>query len=222
MRARNLSDNYFNDLKFQIQASKAQSVIIDFLKDNLSLYLSQHDKTLTGEDDISQVIVIFLETQAKRNNSDFLFCFQYKYIASRRSVDIGVVHEGSLKAFFVIEAKRLPPANTKDYVQGKTGGIERFKKGYHGHGLFVSAMLGYVQKNGFEYWHSQVNSWIDHLAPHENLNPNSNDAVTWCEKDRLRKVESSEDMGLYASTHSRPDQKSISLYHFWLNMVNNK
>ncbi len=216
MQARNLSDNYSNDPKFRIQPSKAQSVVIDFLKCNLTLYLSQYDKNLTGEDDISQVIAIFLETRARQNNSDFLFCFQYKYTASRRSVDIGVVHEGSLKAFFVIEAKRLPPTNTKDYVQGKTGGIERFKKGYHGHGLFVSAMLGYVQKNGFEYWHSQVNSWID------NLNPNSNDAVTWCEKDRLRKVESSEDMGLYASTHSRPDQKSISLYHFWLNMVNNK
>ena len=216
MQSRNLSDNYFNDLKFQIQPSKAQSVVIDFLKCNLPLYLSQHDKSLTGEDDISQAIVIFLETQARQDNSDFLFCFQYKYISSRRSVDIGVVHKGSFKAFFVIEAKRLPPANTKDYVQGKTGGIERFKKEYHGKGLFVSAMLGYVQKNGFEYWHSQVNSWID------NLNPNTNDAITWCEKDRLGKVESSEDMGLYASAHSRPEEKSIYLYHFWLNMVNNE
>ncbi|MFV1976798.1 MAG: hypothetical protein ACC651_13690 [Candidatus Scalindua sp.] len=216
MQARSLSDNYFNDLKFQIQPGKAQSVVIDFLKCNLPLYLSQHDKKLTGEDDISQAIVIFLETQARQNNSDLLFCFQYKYISSRRSVDIAVVHEGSFKAFFVIEAKRLPPANTKDYVQGKTGGIERFKKGHHGQGLFVSAMLGYVQKKGFEYWHSNVNSWID------NLTPNSNDAITWCGKDRLRKVESSEDMGLYTSTHSRPEQKSISLYHFWLNMVNNE
>ena len=216
MQARNLSGNYFNDPKFQIQPSKAQSVVIDFLKYNLSLYLSQYDKNLTGEDDISQAIVIFLETQARQNNSDFLFCFQYKYISSRRSVDIGVVDEVSLKAFFVIEAKRFPPTNTKDYVQGKTGGIERFKKGYHGQGLFVSAMLGYVQKNGFEYWHTQVNSWID------SLNPNSNDVITWCKKDRLRKVESSENMGLYTSIHSRPEQKSISLYHFWLNMVNNE
>ncbi len=160
--------------------------------------------------------MIFLETQARQNKFDFLLFFQYKYKSSSRSVDIGVIHEESFEAFFVIEAKRLPPTNTKDYVQGKTGGIERLKKGYHGQGLFVSAMLGYVQKNGFKYWHSQVNSWID------NLNLNSNDAITWCEKDRLRKVESSEDMGLYTSTHSRPDQKSISLYHFWLNMVNNE
>ena len=216
MQVRTLSDNYFNDPKFQIQPNKAQSVVIDFLKCNLALYLSQHDKNLTGEDDISQAIFIFLETQARQNNSDFLFCFQYKYISSRRSVDIAVVHEGSFKAFFVIEAKRLPPTNTKDYVQGKTGGIERFKKGYHGQGLFVSAMLGYVQNNGFEHWQSQVNSWID------NLNPNTNDAITWCEKDRLGKVESSEDMGLYTSTHSRPEQKSISLYHFWLNMTNDE
>ena len=107
MQARNLSGNYFNDPKFQIQPSKAQSVVIDFLKYNLSLYLSQYDKNLTGEDDISQAIFIFLETQARQNNSDFLFCFQYKYISSRRSVDIAVVHEGSFKAFFVIEAKRL-------------------------------------------------------------------------------------------------------------------
>ncbi len=53
MQARNLYDNYFNDLKFQIQPSKAQSVVIDFLKYNLPIYLSQHDKNLTGEDDIS-------------------------------------------------------------------------------------------------------------------------------------------------------------------------
>lgn len=216
MQARNLYDNFINNLQFQIQPSKAQSVVVDFLKCNLPLYLSLHDKKLTGEDDISQAIVIFLETQARRNNSDLLFCFQYKYISSRRSVDIAVLHEGSFKAFFVIEAKRLPPTNTKDYVQGNTGGIERFKKGHHGQGLFVSAMLGYVQNNGFEHWHSQVNSWID------NLNPNSNDVITWCKKDRLRKVESSENMGLYTSIHSRPEQKSISLYHFWLNMVNNE
>lgn len=213
MQAKNPFGKYKEDLQFQIPLNKSQSIVLDFLKLNLSLYLKQHDANLREEDDISQAIVIFLERQSRQGKSDFIFCFQYKYLGSKRSVDIGVVPQGSFEAFFVIEAKRLPSTKTKDYVMGNTGGIERFKKGHHGKGLVVSAMLGYIQKESFEYWHNKVNIWI------ADLKTGLNDELEWCGKDHLRSIKSNSEMSLFQSDHSRSKQKSIALYHFWLNMV---
>jgi hypothetical protein len=67
-----------------------------------------------------------------------------------------------------IECKRLPTPEERDrdkreYVitsPGTTGGIQRFKFGYHGAAHQLGAMIGYVQEMTFAHWLGKVNGWI--------------------------------------------------------------
>lgn len=75
-------------------------------------------------------------------------------------------------ALFPIECKRLPTPKGKDrdereYITnepGTTGGIQRFKFGYHGATHTFAAMIAYVQEQSFSHWLDQVNCWIRDLA----------------------------------------------------------
>ena len=116
------------------------------------------------------------------------------------------VHETEL---FVIEAKRLYKG-PRDYVNS---GIGRFKNKEHGKKHDIAAMLGYVQKEDFNYWHGKVNSWIDDLIA------NPNDYIGWSEQDKITIIQVSE-FGEYKSTHSRIKINPITLYHFWINLCN--
>lgn len=90
------------------------------------------------------------------------------------------------EALFPIECKRLPTPKGKDrdereYVTnepGTTGGIQRFKFGYHGAAHTFAAMIAYVQEQSFPYWLDQVNCWIQDLA----VGPSS----PWSESDILQ------------------------------------
>jgi len=76
-------------------------------------------------------------------------------------------------------------------------------------------MLGYVQKEDFNYWYGKVNSWIDDLIA------NLNDCIGWSEQDKITLIQVSE-FGEYKSTHSRIKINPITLYHFWINLCNQK
>ena len=89
---------------------------------------------------------------------------------SKREEDIGVYPKETAltsRAFFVLEAKRLPtPSGSgrdmREYVIGnkEDGGIERFKREYHGGGLNPCGMIGYVEEKDFADWLEIINCWI--------------------------------------------------------------
>ena len=76
----------------------------------------------------------------------------------------------------VIEGKRLDSGISKlrrrEYVYGHDekgkhiccGGMERFKKGIHGHDQSSAILFGYMQTDSFERWHARINSWISELS----------------------------------------------------------
>jgi hypothetical protein len=115
---------------------------------------------------------------------------------------------------FVIETKRLRKRSGRDYVQGETGGIERFKREKHGEMFGIAAMLGYVEEEDFLYWHEKVNSWIDVLINSEESE------IIWDKNDQLIEIAISE-IGEYKSTHKRKRIQDIVLHHFWLNFCIN-
>jgi hypothetical protein len=86
---------------------------------------------------------------------------------------------------FPIECKRLPTPKSKDrdereYVitkHGTTGGIQRFKFGYHGAAHKFAAMIGYVQELSFSHWLEQVNGWIQILAGEQDSQWNNSDTL---------------------------------------------
>ncbi len=106
------------------------------------------------------------------------------------------------KRFFDIECKRLyDTTKSKQYVTGKTGGIQRFKENKHGEGLPCSAMIGYVEIEDFYFWQNKINSWIS-------------------DKEECLEEIIIQDIAKYKSTHKRidPSKPSIELLHFWLNI----
>ena len=124
-------------------------------------------------------------------------------------------------ALFPIECKRLPtPKGTKrderEYVFTKfstTGGIQRFKLGYHGAAHTFAAMIAYVQEQSFSYWLDQVNGWIRGLA----VEPNS----TWNNSDVLQLLSDNleTEISTLESEHQREgDLEGCELRHLWIRM----
>lgn len=137
--------------------------------------------------------------------------------SSNYNPDIGVMLGNKMasttNSFFHIECKRLPSraGHEREYVQGKLGGIQRFKEGNHGNGLNYSAMVGYVQSNTFENWYLNVNSWIDELIT-------SNNVLNWNADDKLNPdIEGS--FQRFTSLHQRKNvPEPLKLFHYWISV----
>ena len=200
------------------------SFIESYLDDFIVIYYHEYSN-ITNETGITHELCSFFES--KINEHPFFFHHEDKAIPGSGhspSVDFGVKTREPFGKFkprqtiFSIEANRLPIPGTnreKEYVvskSGKSGGIERFKKGIHGERLTHSAMFGYVQKENFEYWYKQVNIWINEL-----IQDNSQE-IRWNEKDKLSKTSFNAKYARLVSNNKRIDD-SIVLYHFWLNLI---
>ena len=152
---------------------------------------------------------------------------------ARRSIDLTVkplgaalVIEGrrhsQFDALFPIECKRLPTPKGKDRDEREyvvtdpphtTGGIQRFKFGYHGAAHTFAAMIAYVQDQSFSYWLNQVNGWIRNLA----AEPNS----PWSDSDALQSLSDEPAAGVSTlkSRHRREGElDECELRHLWIRM----
>ena len=214
----------------EIDADKSTSIkkVIEFLDKNLPQFPSYFkNKTsviaVEPEDDISQILWVFLERKAR--SEFFMVQFQYRYFKTRRSSDFGIIeaednHQNTLdEYFFVIEAKRLPTDfkdknREKEYVLSDAGGMQRYKKGYHGAGLSDSALIGYIQKENCNHWHQKINEWISDLI-------NTNKAI-WNNDDKLTLEKDFTNTKKYSSENSRiVDSKkdSIKIHHYLMELV---
>jgi hypothetical protein len=174
-------------------------------------YLSTTSSSL--EDEISEKLNLFLQKKSKENNLLFQF-------GGRKGVDFQIYVEPylmSAKPIFMIEAKRLPPTNYRDYVQGRTGGIERFKREQEGFILDKNhcAMVGYIQQHSFGDWFEVINQWLTELITAND----KHDGITWEESDKLVYVESNtEGVAKYTSNHARKTLLRLTVFHYWLDM----
>ena len=195
--------------EFSLPEHQTIKRILLFLKNVLPEF--EHDfKTerlnIELEDDISEQLLYFFQVKAKKEN--LLFSFN-----ARKDVDFRIqVDPFKLGAdpIFIVEAKRLSKSHF-DYVKGKTGGIERFKREQDGFGkhLSESAMIGYIQGESKEYWLQKINSWIN-----ESTTNNERD-IFWTEEDKLV---SGDYVSNYISKHLRISGSKITLYHFWISL----
>lgn len=122
---------------------------------------------------------------------------------------------------FPIECKRLPTPKNKnrderEYVItkfGTTGGIQRFKLGYHGAAHSFAAMIAYVQEGSFSHWLSRANCWIHELS----MEPNS----TWSDSEILQPMHDDPVAGIntFKSQHKREGGlDKCELHHLWIKM----
>ncbi len=199
-----------SNLVYSIEDRRHQKRILEFLQDNLPtvarrLAGATFNLAASKEDDVTGEIVLLLN-DGLRITGGYLFGFEAK-----SGPDI-LIYASPRETFapelFVIEAKRLPPTRSRDYVHS---GIGRFKKEEHGERYEVAAMLAYVQDKDFTHWHKTINSWIDDLIH------NADESPAWTAQDKLRRVK--EDyLGEYNSIHSRVSKDPIALHHFWIKL----
>jgi hypothetical protein len=202
-----------NDLVYSVESSHHRKNILSFIRENIidvsRILLGKANINIStlNEDDISREITNLFNDKL-RELSGYLFRFEAK-----SGPDILIFASPYIvfsEPLFFIEAKRLPPTSSRDYVNS---GIRRFKNKEHGKNYDIAAMLGYVQKEDFNYWYGKVNSWVDDLIG------SPNDCIGWLEEDKITIIKVSE-FGEYKSTHSRIKMNGITLYHFWINLCN--
>lgn len=98
------------------------------------------------------------------------------------------------------------------------GGIQRFKLSLHGARQNTAAIIGYVQKNTLEDWHSRINKWICDLA-HDTTSVDEN----WCEDEQLADF-AADRAGHTSSAWSKHPRKDtaispqIRIRHLWIVM----
>jgi hypothetical protein len=160
--------------------------------------------------------------------------------ASGRHVDISALATGSMMIeaqsytkydpLLVVECKRIPAPSkdrVREYVTGAradkiTGGIQRFKLGYHGARLDMAAMIAYVQTGTACHWLDEVNRWILELVD----NP-LGDGCVWEKTEILRAAgeDDSRDVFSYFSAHKRiatSTRDRIEIHHLWIMMSGGK
>ncbi len=136
---------------------------------------------------------------------------------------ISIRTQKSFYPFFTIECKRLPTPRSrveeqKEYVTGLKGGITRFKRNEHGIDLPINAMIGYIEKNDFEYWHNEINGWIRILNGTIEKGKVSDKDISWGDDEILEKIYFN-DIARLHSKHPRFNStltSQVTLVHFWV------
>lgn len=176
-----------------------------------------HKNTDWNEDSLTQVFIAQNTVQLQKLSSSLMVAAQYRDIYHKTKgipdVFYSMIEEGrDHKPSFVMEAKRLPtPTSTreKEYVVGKTttgnpnGGIERFKLGKHGAGHSHCGMLAFVEKEEYQYWLKNINSWIAELYP------------IWSESELLKLQKNFSHYSHYKSKAER-ETDAVDLDHYWI------
>lgn len=193
--------------------------IVTFLQDCLLLFREKYLGNKNNEWFLNQELEILLQCKSREKSYPFIFKGEYmdKSIDKNTKVDIAIIYTETYEttAFFTIEAKRLryPKKETKHYVCGDTGGIERFKRELHGKDLSQSAMIGYVEEGKFDDWLVIINYLIKKLCE-----SNKKDSIQWSESDLLKPLNVNVHLAQYSSEHFRISSTPIFLTHLWVKM----
>lgn len=216
--------------KLELTKSNAPVIkVINFIKGNLQKFPKDVEgKGIENENGLTQELCDLLNDEA--NGELFWFhCENMENPSSGSSARIDLAAKtrekiilrtktiSKRKAYFKIEAKRLPTIGykrEKEYVKGDSkmnGGIERFKKGIHSPDLPYGGIIAYVQNEDFSFWHPKVNEWIEELFDETDF---------WNNDDKLKSISVSPILAEYRSKNKRINSSTseIILYHFWVKM----
>lgn len=216
------------ETKFTKLVKKSIDDLIPFIENCLKEFPQKYKKYFKSneykpEPEVNYLLSIYMTQNCRYKGKPYNFAhecpqhFRTNKIGKQSTVDIGINYcfkdNYNFITFFVIECKwlRLPPSLSKQYVSGDTGGIERFKRELHGQGLKQSAMIGYIEKENFEFWFKTINEWITEQY-------NNNDSINWEELDLLKTEKISELTASYISKNKRKNDY-IKIYHIWVYML---
>jgi hypothetical protein len=181
----------------------AVKTIIKFIYFHLPKFQIKNKFVVPGKEEGSYNIQLedYFQKIARKQNS--IFYFSGNRLNEREAYpDLAALKvEGhNHRSFFDIECKRLNTSlqHVKQYVSGKTGGIERFKRNQHGTNLKYSAIIGYIENETHSFWFDKINSWIK-----EKIN---DDNQFWSNDDLLKNKK------CIISTHNRINSQVPIIY----------
>lgn len=194
--------------------------VILFLEQTLpDFFKEKAPKKESSENSLTEDLYKFLTRKARLKKHPFEFQLEKSQKAPKghdKRVDMAVrinTKDIDMEVVYCVEAKKLPTDSAdgereKEYVLGKTGGIQRFKNEAHGKDdagrlLPQNGMVAYVTKHNFQHWHAQINKWIlDEKWPNsEMLTPDYFSTI-----------------GKLRSNHGRISGDTVCLTHFWVDI----
>lgn len=207
--------------------------LIEFIAGELPKWRSDSERPQgTGENLLTEFLCDHLNSAARLSDGWDIIQFRNEAIDEihrDRKVDIApkpcgatICIDGRRQTEYYpllpIECKRLPtPGGSKrderEYVfnqYASTGGIQRFKAGYHGAKHTLGAMIGYIQQETAAFWNKRVTQWIKDLV--------TDGEPGWSHNDLLNFENDSSDVAILQSSHSREGLPNIELRHLWVNM----
>ncbi|PZX59626.1 hypothetical protein LV84_00834 [Algoriphagus ratkowskyi] len=195
-----------------LQSSHLVNELISYLETELPNFTVSEEfvEILAVKKNENQHSSAFCVYMTNECSSHFYFLPENSQKGSSK-IDIGIYKGANL--FFTIEAKVLPtPKGPKreeyEYVFGKGGGIERFRKEDHGvdnknNLLPENGMIAYVKTDDFNYWFSTINQWITDAS--------------WPEEEKLEII-SFDKIARLKSNHLRKGGSQVILHHFWVDV----
>lgn len=124
------------------------------------------------------------------------------------------LNDDNYTRIFYVEAKRLPKyksVDSEEYVKGintsgnPSGGIQRYKLGYHGNcELKYNGLIAYIENKSIETWHSLINQRVAKEY-------SSDSPLTTTDYEN-------EFISIHSYLHK---DGTFIMYHFWIDLVEN-
>lgn len=212
-------------------------MLIDFIAEQLPIWRDRSDRArVEAETRLTAQLCAHLNSAVRKSTGwDFL---QFRMeepdeVKQSRHIDLAPAPAGEIvwidgrrhsdfDPLLPIECKRMPtPAGSgrdkREYLRvskGSTGGVQRFKAGYHGAAHTQGAMIGYVQAGSITSWISQIDTWVHELVRAS--------IAGWIAGDclRLDQHDISRRLAILSSNHSRENGlPEIALRHLWIEIT---
>jgi hypothetical protein len=201
------------------------SHILAFIDHNIVYFFQNYSNEInetTHENRITDCLINHFQICIHTQSDGFLPYYFHKNPTQEGSdseTDIGVYpteKKQKVAPIIEFEAKRLSEtSNNKEYVAGKRGGIERFKRGYHARYASICGMFGYVQSRTTEYWAQKINTWIDELARY-----NNDTTIDWSGgNEKLTAVNPFSRGEKCMSNNKRKGLENILIWHYFLDLT---
>ncbi|MCP5064432.1 MAG: hypothetical protein GY936_18485 [Ignavibacteriae bacterium] len=198
------------------------SYILKTIKKSSTYFIESLDNRKTikplNEDELTQILVEQINALLRDDGTSISVLTKYHDITfgSKGFPDFYFhnIEKGQINApLFIVESKRLPAplpkTREKEYVIGdnKNGGIERFKLEIHGKGQVECGLIGFIEKEDFDFWKDKVNSWILDLV---------NTGTSWEKDEELSEKENNNNYAYLYSIAHRIKSIDLILHHLWI------
>ncbi|MBL7815983.1 MAG: hypothetical protein JNL70_13285 [Saprospiraceae bacterium] len=214
----------FENIKKGSSTTEYVEKLITFIEKYLPDFPTEsNSKPEQNENDLSENLYKYLTRKAKFNPENQQYPFEFQPEKSQKKpqtkghskrIDIATrlnTLDVNMEVIYCIEAKKLPTdkvggVREKEYVSGKGGAIDRFKREEHGlddNGELIhrNGIIAYVTENSFDHWHININRWISECG--------------WLSTEALKK-EYFKEVAKLLSLHFYVSGYSLHLDHFWV------